>query len=189
MAAASVRSLVTSASKATQAPPSLAANPAVSCAEARSRSTASTFAPSWAKRSTVARPLPKPSPGLWPAPTTMAIFPARRMANSPVSVLAIASPVEFRLPPALLDSPPCPGFHSGHVRGRGLQGGFHDRNTILEGQARDDGRPQTHWPRRGHPCALGRVWFGHCVADRPFLRGPRGDGRQEGQRAPRCRRP
>src|SRR5205807_577425 len=41
----------------------------------------STLAPSRAKRKTVARPLPMPSPGLWPAPITMAIFSASRMAR------------------------------------------------------------------------------------------------------------
>ena len=49
-----------------------------SCAEARSRSTARTFAPSCTKRITVARPLPMPSPGLCPAPITMAILSFRR---------------------------------------------------------------------------------------------------------------
>ena len=57
----------------------LAASTAVSSAETRSRSTARIFAPSCAKRSTVARALPIPAPGLCPAPTTTAIFPARRI--------------------------------------------------------------------------------------------------------------
>jgi hypothetical protein len=79
--AASVFSLVTSASNATHGP-CLLAKATVSSAEARSRSTAITVAPSCAKRITVARPLPSPSPGDCPAPTTMAIFPLRRMARS-----------------------------------------------------------------------------------------------------------
>src|SRR5260221_2873906 len=80
-ASASVCSLVTSASNATQSPPSPATSWAVSVADARLRSTARILAPSRAKRSAVARPLPMPSPGLWPAPTTMAILSARRMAE------------------------------------------------------------------------------------------------------------
>ena len=57
----------------------LAVDRDLASAETRSRSTARIFAPSCAKRSTVARPLPIPSPGLCPAPTTIAIFPARRI--------------------------------------------------------------------------------------------------------------
>src|SRR6202035_5076182 len=74
------RSLVTSASNAIALPPSASIIPAVSCAEDRLRSTHSTEAPSRAKVSAVARPLPMPSPGLWPAPTTMAILSLRRMS-------------------------------------------------------------------------------------------------------------
>src|SRR5262249_59146306 len=50
--------------------------------EDRLLSTASTLAPSCAKRSTVARPLPMPSPGDWPAPKTIAILSLRRMVSS-----------------------------------------------------------------------------------------------------------
>src|SRR6266702_4976675 len=39
-----------------------------------------TLAPSRAKDSAVARPLPMPSPGLWPAPTTMATRYFRRIS-------------------------------------------------------------------------------------------------------------
>ena len=53
-----------SACTATHSPPDSAASTAVSSAETRSGSTARIFAPSCAKRSTVARPLPIPSPGL-----------------------------------------------------------------------------------------------------------------------------
>src|SRR5262252_6249986 len=73
-------SLVTSALNAAASPPLAAIISTVSCAEARSRSTQSTLAPSRAKVSAVARPLPMPSPGLWPAPTTMAILSFRRMS-------------------------------------------------------------------------------------------------------------
>src|SRR5580704_8768068 len=73
-------SLVTSALHAVAMPCFSWIRSTVSCAEARSRSTHSTFAPSRAKVSAVARPLPMPSPGLWPAPTTMAILSFRRMS-------------------------------------------------------------------------------------------------------------
>src|SRR5258708_22316791 len=82
--AASVVSLATSASNAMQSPaaaPDCRAIATVSSAEARTLSTASTLAPSSTKRSTVARPLPMPSPGDWPAPTTMATLSLRRMEN------------------------------------------------------------------------------------------------------------
>src|SRR5258707_11872527 len=52
----------------------------VSSALLRLWSTHDTFAPSRAKVSAVARPLPMPSPGLWPAPTTMAMRSFRRMS-------------------------------------------------------------------------------------------------------------
>src|ERR1700751_3446722 len=54
--------------------------PTVSSALARLRSTHRTLAPSRAKVSAVARPLPMPSPGLCPAPTTMATLSFRRMS-------------------------------------------------------------------------------------------------------------
>src|SRR5262249_35252914 len=80
--AASVASLMTSASKATHSPPDCRAMATVSSAEDSLLSTASTLAPSCAKRRTVARPLPSPSPGDWPAPTTIAILSLRRMETS-----------------------------------------------------------------------------------------------------------
>ena len=73
-------SLVTSALNAAARPPLAAIISSVSCAEPKSRSTHNTLAPSRAKVSAVARPLPMPSPGLWPAPTTMATFSFRRMS-------------------------------------------------------------------------------------------------------------
>src|SRR5713101_9234881 len=74
-------SLVTSALKATAVPWSCLIMATVSSALARLLSTHSTLAPSRAKVSAVARPLPMPSPGLWPAPTTMATRSCRRMSG------------------------------------------------------------------------------------------------------------
>src|SRR6185437_4795729 len=71
-------SFVTSASKAAAVPPPAAIISTVSDAEGKLRSTHSTRAPSRAKVMAVARPLPIPSPGLWPAPTTMAMRSFRR---------------------------------------------------------------------------------------------------------------
>src|SRR5216683_2822774 len=78
--ALSSASLVTSALKATAVPwlPLIMAT--VSAALARLWSTHRTLAPSRAKVRAVARPLPMPSPGLWPAPTTMATRSFRRMS-------------------------------------------------------------------------------------------------------------
>src|SRR6266404_4506409 len=73
-------SLVTSALKATAVPWSCLIMATVSSALARLWSTHSTLAPSRAKVSAVARPLPMPSPGLWPAPTTMATRSFRRIS-------------------------------------------------------------------------------------------------------------
>jgi hypothetical protein len=61
--AASVVSLVTSASNAAQSPPDCRAIAAVSSADESLLSTANILAPSCAKRKTVALPLPIPSPG------------------------------------------------------------------------------------------------------------------------------
>src|SRR5216684_2181041 len=73
-------SRVTSASKATAVPPLAPIMSTVSWGDVRLWSTHSTLAPSRAKVSAVARPLPMPSPGLWPAPTTMAMRSFRRMS-------------------------------------------------------------------------------------------------------------
>src|SRR6266853_437237 len=73
-------SRVTSASKATAVPPLAPIMSTVSWADVRLWSTHSTFAPSRAKVSAVARPLPMPSPGLCPAPTTIATRSFRRMS-------------------------------------------------------------------------------------------------------------
>src|SRR6266404_5552976 len=72
-------SLVTSALNATAVPWACLIRATVSSALARLWSTHSTLAPSRAKVRAVARPLPMPSPGLWPAPTTMATRSFRRM--------------------------------------------------------------------------------------------------------------
>src|SRR6267142_2836002 len=73
-------SLVTSALNATAVPWACLIRATVSSALARLWSTHSTLAPSRAKVSAVARPLPMPSPGLWPAPTTMATRSFRRIS-------------------------------------------------------------------------------------------------------------
>src|SRR5712671_6548695 len=73
-------SLVTSALKAAAVPWACLIMATVSSALARLWSTHSTLAPSRAKVRAVARPLPMPSPGLWPAPTTMATRSFRRMS-------------------------------------------------------------------------------------------------------------
>src|ERR1700758_4400587 len=73
-------SLVTSALNAAAMPPFAPIMSTVSWAEARLWSTHSTRAPSRAKVSAVARPLPMPSPGLCPAPTTMATRSLKRMS-------------------------------------------------------------------------------------------------------------
>src|ERR1044071_2458999 len=73
--------LVTSAWNAAAVPCLAAIRSAVSCADSSRLSTHSTLAPSRPKVSAVARPLPTPSPGLWPAPTTMATLSLRRMSG------------------------------------------------------------------------------------------------------------
>src|SRR5258705_3054727 len=72
--------LVTSALNAAAVPSLAAIMSTVSWAEARLWSTHNTLAPSRAKVSAVARPLPMPSPGLCPAPTTMATRSFRRIS-------------------------------------------------------------------------------------------------------------
>src|SRR5690349_2948014 len=73
-------SFVTSALNASAVPLLWRIMPTVSSAEARLLSTHRTLAPSRAKVRAVARPLPMPSPGLWPAPTTMATRSLSRMS-------------------------------------------------------------------------------------------------------------
>src|SRR3954470_943135 len=72
--------LVTSALNAAAVPSLAAVRSTVSWAEARLWSSPNTLAPSRGKVSAVARPLPIPSPGLWPAPTTMATRSFRRIS-------------------------------------------------------------------------------------------------------------
>src|SRR5262249_27287156 len=103
MAAASVASRVTSASNATHSPaPPCATMAAVSSAEASRLSTASTRAPSCAKRSTVARPLPMPSPGDCPAPTTIATLSLRRMGISRAPV-TLETQIAHHIPALVLE--------------------------------------------------------------------------------------
>ena len=73
-AASRLASSTTSAATASPCPPSRCISSTVSCAESMSRSTASTWAPSRANSNAVARPLPMVGPGVWPAPTTIAIL-------------------------------------------------------------------------------------------------------------------
>src|SRR2546428_10950951 len=118
--AASVASLPTSAAKATHSPRAWRAMATVSSAEARLLSTASTFAPSCANRSTVARPLPMPSPGDCPAPTTMATLSLRRMATShrgddvPIGLVARIGRTAIRAPAGIERSRISPALHPGY---------------------------------------------------------------------------
>src|SRR5688500_13909828 len=72
-------SLVTSAWSARASPPSPLMMPAVSSAAAGLTSAQRTFAPSRAKQTAVALPLPQPGP-LEPAPSTIATLSLRRSA-------------------------------------------------------------------------------------------------------------
>ena len=73
-----------SASNDDAVPPSPAIIDCVCRADSRSRSTSSTFAPSRANRIAVARPFPIVSPGVCPAPTTIATFPSSLTARTPL---------------------------------------------------------------------------------------------------------
>src|SRR5580658_4323675 len=75
--AATSAALVTSARNARASPPSPVMMAAVSCAAARFTSAQNTLAPSRAKVTAVALPLPHPGP-IEPAPTTIAVLPERR---------------------------------------------------------------------------------------------------------------
>src|SRR5215469_7176750 len=88
----------TSAVKAVALPPSPAMILAVSSAAAGLRSTQNTCAPSRAKVTAVALPLPQPGP-IEPAPTTIATLPlSRSISSSPVSFLVdTASPAAREL--------------------------------------------------------------------------------------------
>src|ERR1700754_1538058 len=82
--------LETSAVNAVALPPSLVMIPTVSSAAAVLRSTQNTCAPSRAKVTAVALPLPQPGP-IEPAPTTIATLPlSRSIAPSRFSLLACA---------------------------------------------------------------------------------------------------
>ena len=75
-------SSVMSACSTSHWPPSARTIAAVSSAESARRSTSRSCAPSRAKSSEVARPLPIVSPGVCPAPVMIATLPASR---SPIS--------------------------------------------------------------------------------------------------------
>ena len=72
-----------SASNATAVPPSPSIIACVSRADSRSRSTRNTRAPSRANSIAVARPFPIVSPGVCPAPTTIATFPSSLTVRRP----------------------------------------------------------------------------------------------------------
>src|SRR5438552_1425833 len=91
-------STLTSPSITAALPPAASIARAVSSAAARSRSMSATLAPSRANTSAVARPLPIFSPAAWPAPVTIATFPARRpppAATSPSGAAAIRARVRL----------------------------------------------------------------------------------------------
>src|SRR5450631_3791859 len=76
----------TSAVKALALPPSPVMISTVSCAALPLRSTQNTCAPSRAKVTAVALPLPQPGP-IEPAPTTIAVLPLSRSIDFPPSDL------------------------------------------------------------------------------------------------------
>src|SRR5215471_17954375 len=80
--------LETSAACAIALPPSLVMMPTVSSAAAALRSTQNTCAPSRAKVTAVALPLPQPGP-IEPAPTTIAVLPLSRFIAVSLSELAL----------------------------------------------------------------------------------------------------
>src|SRR4051794_8782343 len=79
----------TSARSAAAWPPSALIIATVSSARSSSRSTQRTSAPSRANRIAIARPLPIVSPGVCPAPTTMAVLSASRPGTSAVLELGV----------------------------------------------------------------------------------------------------
>src|SRR6266478_3716246 len=81
--------LLTSAVNASAVPPSDRMMAAVSSAAAPLRSTQSTCAPSRAKVTAVALPLPQPGP-IEPAPTTIAVLPLSRGIEVSLNLLSFA---------------------------------------------------------------------------------------------------
>src|SRR5262249_42981152 len=131
--------LVTSARCATALPPSAFMIPAVSSAAAEFKSTQNTLAPSRAKRTAVALPLPQPGP-IDPAPTTIATLPLSRSGMlCPHVACRIWSP-KNPLPPTLPPKPGVPGFGNnssvdiGNIRCRPR--GRVDTNTVSVGVGR-----------------------------------------------------
>ena len=76
-------SALTSPSATTASPPSPAIASRVASAESLSRSTSTRRAPSRENRIAVARPLPISSPGVCPAPVTIATFPSNLPLDPP----------------------------------------------------------------------------------------------------------
>src|SRR4051794_30699151 len=109
--------LLTSAVNATAVPPSDRMMAAVSSAAAPLRSTQSTCAPSRAKVTAVALPLPQPGP-IEPAPTTIAVLPLRRFIGFSFLELAGVDSTNsrhsgMRLRSAIADQRRRPGIQPG----------------------------------------------------------------------------
>src|SRR5262249_5114574 len=124
-------SLVTSALKAAAVPWLLAIRSAVSCADSSRLSTHSTLAPSRPTVGAVARPFPMPSPGLWPAPTTIATLSFKRMSRHSRARQLLRPLVIGGL---VVDPHGRKHAHSGTVEGYGEQQGGHVlvREALLE---------------------------------------------------------
>src|SRR5882724_353887 len=86
-----------------------------------------TLAPSRAKVRAVARPLPMPSPGLWPAPTTMATRSFKRMSAYSRDRILVQHFLVLRL---VVD------LHGGeHAHDRAVEGdGEHEVGHVLVGE-------------------------------------------------------
>src|ERR1700736_2834403 len=110
-----------SAAKAIALPPSEAMISTVSLAAAALRSAQNTCAPSRAKVTAVALPLPQPGP-IEPAPTTIAVLPLRR-ATRPLLVF-------FEIGRTWARGQPMPS--SPRTRGRHPSGGRHAPVLLLD---------------------------------------------------------
>src|SRR5712691_14899 len=108
--------LVTSARCATAAPPSASMMPAVSSAAAGLISTQSTLAPSRAKVTAVALPLPQPGP-IDPAPTTIATLPLSRSGMACLPFLRRHPEARGAKHRASKDAMPWPAVLRGPLRG------------------------------------------------------------------------
>src|SRR5882672_1776308 len=109
--------LAASAVNAVAAPPSEVMISTVCCAAAWLRSTQNTCAPSRAKVTAVALPLPQPGP-IEPAPTTIAVLPLSRSIDFllPVSFSFSCSPGEAKRNPGILphNFPDFASLHPGY---------------------------------------------------------------------------